>query len=287
MTFDGREGGYIKFFRSVESSEDFIGMRPDQCWIAMRIVQLANFKPGFMPFRGQAIPVGRGELGHTLETIARRTGATIKVVRTTIDRLVRTGFLGTRTGTVAGTAYRILIVRNYERFQGEDEEPGTAAGTAAGSDRARTGHEAGSDRALREEGEEGEEGNLFPASGEAGQGDEGKKAAGKKTTDPRFAPLRAAWEQEFAATHAGAAYRWQGPPDAKGIHRVIAVPVEEFREVARRGLNATGFLRCGTVAKLTSGEVWNQLAGTGPPGPRLVTAGASDRSAFGKGEVAL
>jgi hypothetical protein len=147
--------GYIKLFRSIESSEDFAGLRADQAWVAVRILQLANFKPAFHSFRGQPIRVGRGELAHTLDTIAKRAHTTIKVVRTTIARLQRTGFLGTRTGTVAGTPYRILIVKNYERFQGEDSDTGTAPGTAAGSDRARTGHESGTDRALREEGEEG------------------------------------------------------------------------------------------------------------------------------------
>jgi hypothetical protein len=107
----------------------------------------------------------------------------------------------------------------------------------------------------------------------------GRSRAKRDDTDPRFAPLKAAWLEEFTALR-HAEYRWS-PADAVGLHRVIAVPVDEFRERARRGLGAIGFLRCGTVAKLTSNEVWNQLAGdvppaAGPPAKPRVVAGVSN-----------
>lgn len=107
-----------------------------------------------------------------------------------------------------------------------------------------------------------------PTTAGAGEGTAtgraGKAPSLAKPTDPRFAPLRAAWEAEYEAVHREP-YRWQGPADARGLHRVIAVPVEQFRERARRGLTAIGFLRCGTVAKLTGGEVWSQLTATVAP----------------------
>lgn len=85
-----------------------------------------------------------------------------------------------------------------------------------------------------------------------------------KQTDPRFAPLRAAWEREFtAARHEP--YRWEGPKDARGIHRLIAVDPAEFTARARRGLAAAGYARCSTVAALAA--KWNDLAGSGPAPP--------------------
>jgi hypothetical protein len=80
----------------------------------------------------------------------------------------------------------------------------------------------------------------------------------KKDTDPRFAPLRLAWEQTFAQ-NTREEYRWQGAKDAKAIHNLIAIEVDEFRVRADRGLRAQGFAHCSTVAMLAS--KWNELAG--------------------------
>jgi hypothetical protein len=75
--------------------------------------------------------------------------------------------------------------------------------------------------------------------------------------------LRDAWEAEYAEVYGEKPQR--SVADNQGYHRVIGVDPAVFRERARRALRATGFLRCGTAAKLTSGEVWNQLAGPSPP----------------------
>ncbi|HVP49680.1 MAG TPA: hypothetical protein VMT56_00510 [Candidatus Bathyarchaeia archaeon] len=97
---------------------------------------------------------------------------------------------------------------------------------------------------------------LLPAAAASGN----RKA--KKETDPRFAPLRAIWEEEFRAVHHGVKYHWSGAADAAGIHRVITTDPEEFRRRARAALQANGFKHSASVAKLTSSEVWNDLAGT-------------------------
>lgn len=83
----------------------------------------------------------------------------------------------------------------------------------------------------------------------------------KNGTDPRFAPMRLAWEQTFAqVTHEE--YRWQGAKDAKAVHSLIAIDLDEFRVRADRGLRAQGFAHCSTVAMLAS--KWNELAGQTP-----------------------
>lgn len=263
--------GYVKLFRSIESSEDFAGLRADQAWVAVRILQLANFKPAFHSFRGHPIRVERGELAHTLETIAARAHTTIKVVRTTIARLQRTGFLGTRTGTVAGTPYRILIVKNYERFQGEDSGEGTAAGTAAGSDRARTGHESGTDRALREEGEEGKKETLALAP----LGAPPKAAKEKHPT-----ALRRSLSDALVAAYAvarGTPYGWDGVKDGAALSRLLdwSKDVNEHARRWRLAISAPqdSFHRVDSVAAFATSRIWNHYAPNvaASSGPRLKT----------------
>jgi hypothetical protein len=87
----------------------------------------------------------------------------------------------------------------------------------------------------------------------------GRKPKAAKQTDPRFAPLKAAWLEEYGRVYAAGKYNWSAA-DSVGLHRVIATPVDEFRVRARRGLTASGWVNSATVAKLTSNEVWNRLA---------------------------
>jgi len=88
------------------------------------------------------------------------------------------------------------------------------------------------------------------------------QAARAESRDPRFPVLRQIWEDEYRATNRRE-YHWGGPRDVRAIQRVLAVPPEEFRAVARKGLAAQGFYHCATVARLTSHEVWNELLGKG------------------------
>jgi hypothetical protein len=78
----------------------------------------------------------------------------------------------------------------------------------------------------------------------------------KNPSDPRFAPLRAVFEEEFFAK-TKQTYRWQGAKDSQAIRRLIAVPVGEFREKARAGLRANGFANSPTVAELSA--KWNNI----------------------------
>jgi hypothetical protein len=102
-----------------------------------------------------------------------------------------------------------------------------------------------------------------PAEGDGGRATPPPPKPKRNGTDPRFAPLRAAFEAEFLAA-TGQPYRWQGPKDAKALHTLIAVPVEDFRAKAQAGLRANGFPRSPTVSQLAA--KWNDLTiATGPP----------------------
>jgi hypothetical protein len=104
-------------------------------------------------------------------------------------------------------------------------------------------------------------------------------------TDPRFAPMREAWERLFAADRREP-YRWQGPKDSKAIHALIAVPLADFEARATRGLKGQAFLRCSTVAQLNA--KWNDLAGpvaaangaprAGAPVPAMAASAFTDES---------
>jgi hypothetical protein len=80
--------------------------------------------------------------------------------------------------------------------------------------------------------------------------------------DPRKLALRAQWEAAFLADR-GEPYRWQGAKDTKAIGSLVAVAPAEFRARAAKGLRASGYVRCSSVAQLAS--KWNDLAGVAPP----------------------
>jgi hypothetical protein len=168
MPCDEREGGYIRAYRSIESSEDFAGLRADQSWVALRIVQLANWKSAvFTVERGtyrHAIQVDRAELAYSEETIAKRTKVTRKIVRTTIHRLLESGFLFAKlvqpSGQPSGQPIRVLRVVNYDKFNPPMEQAGQPLGQQSGQERDRSGTGAGPDRIKGNKGEEREETTL-------------------------------------------------------------------------------------------------------------------------------
>lgn len=283
-----REGGFIKLHRRLRSWPLWRSMTANQRMVWIEILMLANWADDEFWYGTTRVTVKRGQLAHSEDAIAKGAKVGRQIVRDTIAKLIAEGAI-TREKTLQGNqSPHIITVVNYERFQGrdEDENPHTnQAGTREEPARNQRG-------TPREEDQEDQEGELFGNGAAAPPPPhallplaQGSKPG--KRTDPRFGPLRAVWEEEFRTANAGQDYRWQGPADAKGIHRVISVAVEEFRARARRGLRAVGFLRCGTVAKLTSGEVWNQLAGSapGPPaGKRPGMAPMGSAEAFARDE---
>lgn len=153
-----REGGFIKLHRQLLSSPVWIALRGDQRAVLVEILFRANWKALPAAWHGRVYEVGRGELSHTLATLAEGAGVTVKVVRSTIEALLRDhgngAFLSERypiSGTGPGTGPRVLKVLNYDKFQDVPDEKGHGVG-----------HGPGTDRAQREEGEEGEEEDHGP-----------------------------------------------------------------------------------------------------------------------------
>jgi hypothetical protein len=138
-----RERGFIVVQRQIQSSPLWLSLSGEQRSVFMSILLLANWLPGRFMFGTEWVEVGRGELAHSLETIAKHASVSIKVVRTTLAKLIAGQVLGTRKGTTSGTGPRILIVNNYNKHQSTPEEAGTVFGTPRGTAGARQGHALG------------------------------------------------------------------------------------------------------------------------------------------------
>jgi hypothetical protein len=159
-----RAGGFIKLHRRVASSALWRSMTAEQRAVMIQLLFLANWKPDVARWKDHFYRVERGELSHSLTTIAREAGTSVKVVRSALksmmadDRVVggNGAFLTERypiSGTGPGTGPRILTIVNYSKYQDAPDDKGTGPGTGE----ARAGHGSGTGGAQREEGEEGEE----------------------------------------------------------------------------------------------------------------------------------
>lgn len=174
MSEDRRELGFVVLLRQVQSSDLWRSLRADQRGVFVQLLLLANWKPRKARWKDQWYEVGRGELAHTLATIAEESAASVKVVRTTLEALMAddrpAGGNGPAVterypvpGTGPGTGPRVLTIVNYDRFQSVPED----AGTGPGTEPARVGHRPGTDRAEREPREPDQPGEPGGAGGDA------------------------------------------------------------------------------------------------------------------------
>jgi hypothetical protein len=151
---DDREGGFIVVHRRLRSSRLYRSLTGEQRVVFYTVLLLANWKPDAI-VAGKWHAVQRGELAHSLETIAGESGVSVKVVRSTLakmfadDRSVggRGPFLSERyVGTEEGTPRRVLTIVRYDEYQSLGHDTGTAQGTTG----ARPGHDTGTTGAPRE-----------------------------------------------------------------------------------------------------------------------------------------
>lgn len=152
-----RERGFIVLLRQVRSSALWRGLSAAQKGVTVTILLLANWRPRRARWGASWYEVQRGELSHTLESIAEEAGCTVKVVRTTLAALMADDsdlggngpFLAEKypiKGTGPGTGPRILTILKYDEYQSIDDSDGTVSGTAG----AQVGHGGGTAGAERE-----------------------------------------------------------------------------------------------------------------------------------------
>ena len=133
-----REGGFIKLHRRVLSSPVFASMSAEQRGVFTTLLLLANWKDNTILVGDQWVVVKRGELFHSLASIAKASNCGIRVVRTTIAKLMAddSGVGGNgpvlttrallpsengKSDTTSDTRCRVLSFVNYCRYQ--DSEP--------------------------------------------------------------------------------------------------------------------------------------------------------------------
>lgn len=284
----GREGGFVAVHRRLRSSPVFRSLSAPQRSVFLTILLLANWKEGRFLRGGAWIVVHRGELAHSLETIADEAAVSVKVVRTTLAKLMSddssTGgngpFLtGRWTGTEPGRGLRVLRVEKYAEYQDVGGGRGTEPGTEPGTEGAREGHASGTEGAPIEPREPREP--VEPCATDAAPPPSRVQDAGsppavlpashKRKPDPRHQPLVEGLVADFQAARR-VAYGFDGGKDARAVTRLLALGTAAVgsegavAEVRRRwgialGLGAR-WPGCSSIAMLPAR--WNEVA-TAPP----------------------
>lgn len=170
-----REGGFFVTHRRLWSSPVYMSLTGEQRSVFHTLLYLANWKDNPVMLFGEWHTIKRGELFHSLSTIAKASNVSIKVVRGAIEKLLaddsqiggrgpflreRTIFAkkGTTEGTTEGKAHRVLTIVNYCEYQDIPEMEGTPKGTPKGTEGAHEGHRRGTEGAPNEQREQGEQG---------------------------------------------------------------------------------------------------------------------------------
>ena len=138
-----RERGFIVIQRQIQSSPIWLSLTAEQRSVFDSLLLLANWAPGRFMYGTEWVEVGRGELAHSLDTIAKHARVSIKVVRSALSKLVAGHVVGTRQGTSSGTGPRVITFFNYNKHQDVGDAAGMGLGMEWGEERARRGHEAG------------------------------------------------------------------------------------------------------------------------------------------------
>lgn len=101
--------GHIKLFRQILDWEWYTDTNTTRLFI--HLLLKANWKDG--KFMGYDIP--KGSLATSLDSLAKQTGLSIRNIRTSLDKLEKTGEIDKRTTN----KFTIINIVNYKEFQDE------------------------------------------------------------------------------------------------------------------------------------------------------------------------
>lgn len=101
--------GHIKLFRQILNWEWYTDTNTTRLFI--HLLLKANWKDG--KFMGYDIP--KGSLATSLDSLAKQTGLSIRNIRTSLDKLEKTGEIDKRTTN----KFTIINIVNYKEFQDE------------------------------------------------------------------------------------------------------------------------------------------------------------------------
>lgn len=111
MTAENKDKGFIKIYRSINEWEWWDDLNTFRLF--MTILILANWKD--KKWRGKKIK--RGQLWTSLSTLSDESGLSIKQVRNSLDKLIKTNEV---TSERANNG-RLITVVNYDSYQDNDE----------------------------------------------------------------------------------------------------------------------------------------------------------------------
>lgn len=239
-----REGGFIKIHRKILSSPVFLSLSAEQRSVFFTLLYLANWKDNPVLIDGQWAVIKRGELFHSLKTIAKESNCGVQVVRTAIEKLSADdraiGGNGpvitfrpllaetSKTNTATNTGPRVITVCNYGKYQDVPDSVNTPANTPP----TRVQHAANTPPTPIEEGKEGEaaEEPTVPTAGAA--------ATPRLSLEAQDAPKKArklSAAQEFAnklLAKRASTFPIECPPvDVVVLNRLLGDLLKRFGEV--------------------------------------------------------
>jgi hypothetical protein len=292
MASDGREGGYIKAARQWESSPVTRSLSAEGEVVWLRLLFAANWKDSEVMLRTGLRTIKRGQALISEATLAQRARVGRQVVRTALRTLSLHGTITCEEVQPLGNPRaRLITILNYDRFQGQDEEPtqGSTAGQPAANQRPTRSEEV-EEVKKEERPPEGKppapaaepfrlglpQQTTEPATGRSAS----KRApvAGSEKPDP----LRRVLSDALVAVYLverGSPYGWDRVKDGQGLGRLLSWSrdvdehVRRFRLALRSPAIEYGF-RVDTIAAFATGRIWNHFAApaSGPVRPRPLAA---------------
>ena len=127
--------GWITISRDISES-DIWNEGPfsrGQAWVDLIII--ANYKPGYIRVRGERIELKRGDVGHSMKTLADRW----QWSRGKVERFLKELEKDKRIIRKTDNRKTVISICNYSKYQDKKKEDGHETGTR----RARDGHETG------------------------------------------------------------------------------------------------------------------------------------------------
>lgn len=284
--------GHVRIPHRLMRSHWWHSLTVGQRSVVMSLWELANYEEGEFAYGSPPVRVvvGEGETACSLETIAREARVTVKVVRTTIARMllgaVSEGIgpmLSERKVIASGRGPRILRIEHYRKKQDATGSRGTPSGTTAVRKWAQAGHDRGTIRAPIEGIEKGNKGRTeeelpshatgpdVPLShSEVGEADFGLQSLSKASGDRRarrngfdvaaIEQLRRAMLTVYEDQR-GQAYAEDRGRDTRAIRKLLSYPdasSDRILSAWRRGLQGHGWLRCEVLSELADQRRWTE-----------------------------
>ncbi len=122
--------GYVKLYRAFKKWEWYKDQNTKDVFLDLLLN--ANHEPG--RFKGYTIEAG--QLAVALGTLAERTGLTVQMVRTSLNKLKSTREITSR----ATSRFLIITLSNWEEYQGQESSTNTQSNTESNTQSTRNQH---------------------------------------------------------------------------------------------------------------------------------------------------